>query len=166
MMLQKTEISQKKIVELEDLPRILNLWRFKSHKIVFTNGCFDILHRGHVEYLAEAADQGSKLIIGLNTDSSVKRQGKGKNRPLQDQDSRASILASLQFVDLIILFDEDTPLSLIELIQPDILVKGADYEIEDIVGHEVVQKNGGEVKRISFLEGYSTSSIIEKAKTD
>ena len=166
MMLQKTEISQKKIVELEDLPRILNLWRFKSHKIVFTNGCFDILHRGHVEYLAEAADQGSKLIIGLNTDSSVKRQGKGKNRPLQDQDSRASILASLHFVDLIILFDEDTPLSLIELIQPDILVKGADYEIKDIVGHEVVQKNGGEVKRISFLEGYSTSSIIEKAKTD
>ncbi len=166
MMLKKVQVSQNKIVDKEDLHWILNQWRFKDHKLVFTNGCFDILHKGHVEYLANAADQGDKLIIAVNTDASVSRQNKGKNRPLQDQSSRTLLLASLHFVDLVVLFDEDTPLELIKLVQPDVLVKGADYEIKDIVGHEIVQAKGGEVKRISFLEGYSTSKIIEKAKTD
>ncbi len=150
----------------DELSALLNRWRFKEQKIVFTNGCFDIIHRGHIEYLANASDLGHKLVIGLNTDASVQRQGKGKNRPLQDELSRATILAALHFVDLVVFFDEDTPLKLIESIQPDVLVKGADYAIEDIVGHEIVLQKGGEVKTISFIEGYSTSTIIEKAKTD
>jgi rfaE bifunctional protein nucleotidyltransferase chain/domain len=165
-MLKQLEIINHKIVSSEDLALILNRWRFKEEKVVFTNGCFDIIHRGHIEYLAQAADLGDKLVLGLNTDASVKRQGKGKNRPLQDETSRSLVLAALHFVDLVVLFDEDTPLSLIELVQPDVLVKGADYAIEDIVGHEIVLKKGGEVSTINFLEGYSTSSIIEKAKTD
>ena len=165
-MLQQLEITRSKIIDPKDLDRLLNLWRLKDQKLVFTNGCFDIIHRGHIEYLSQAADLGDKLIIGLNTDDSVRRQAKGKNRPLQDEESRALVLASLHFVDLIILFDEDTPLELIKKVQPDVLVKGADYEIKDIVGHEIVQANGGKVERISFLEGYSTSKIVEKAKTD
>lgn len=165
-MLKQLKIIKHKIVSSEDLPLILNRWRFKERKVVFTNGCFDILHRGHIEYLAQASDLGDKLVLGLNTDASVKRQGKGNNRPLQDEKSRSLVLAALHFIDLVVLFDEDTPLKLIELIQPDILVKGADYAIEDIVGHEVVLEKGGEVKTISFIEGYSTSQIIEKAKTD
>ena len=164
--MKKLEIIRNKIVSSEELSPILNRWRFKGLKVVFTNGCFDIIHRGHIEYLSKAADLGDRLVLGLNTDASVKRQGKGKNRPLQDEESRSTILAALHFVHLVVLFDEDTPMKLIELIQPDILVKGADYAIEDIVGHEVVQKKGGEVKTITFIEGYSTSSIIQKAKTD
>lgn len=164
--LTQLQILQNKIASKEDLHWILNLWRFKGHRIVFTNGCFDIIHRGHIEYLAEAADLGDKLIIGLNSDTSMKLQGKGANRPLQDELSRSEIIASLQFVDLIVLFDSDTPYELIKLVQPDVLVKGADYKIEDIVGHDLVLNKGGEVKRISFIEGYSTTKIIEKAKKD
>lgn len=164
--LKKIDIIRSKIIQQDDLKPILNRWRFKDQKIVFTNGCFDILHLGHLEYLASAADLANKLVIGLNTDQSVRRQGKGANRPLQDENSRALVLAALHFVDLVILFEEDTPLELIRQVQPDVLVKGADYAIEDIVGHEVVQAKGGEVKTISFIEGYSTTSIIEKAKTD
>ena len=124
------------------------------------------MHRGHIEYLSAAADQGHKLVIGLNTDDSVKRQNKGKNRPLQDQSSRELLLASLHFVDLVIPFEEDTPYELIKIVEPDVLVKGADYAIEDIVGHDIVQARGGEVRTIDFVDGYSTSSIIQKAKTD
>ncbi|MAY84229.1 MAG: D-glycero-beta-D-manno-heptose 1-phosphate adenylyltransferase [Flavobacteriales bacterium] len=164
--MKQLQIIQNKIVARDELSALLNRWRFKEQKIVFTNGCFDIIHRGHIEYLANASDLGHKLVIGLNTDASVQRQGKGKNRPLQDELSRATILAALHFVDLVVFFDEDTPLKLIESIQPDVLVKGADYAIEDIVGHEIVLQKGGEVKTISFIEGYSTSTIIEKAKTD
>lgn len=164
--LTQLQILQNKIASKKDLHWILNLWRFKGHRIVFTNGCFDIIHRGHIEYLAEAADLGDKLIIGLNSDTSMKLQGKGANRPLQDELSRSEIIASLQFVDLVVLFDSDTPYELIKLVQPDVLVKGADYKIEDIVGHDLVLNKGGEVKRISFIEGYSTTKIIEKAKKD
>lgn len=164
--LTNLQILQSKIVEKEELSFILNRWRLKDHTVVFTNGCFDLLHRGHIEYLANAADLGTKLIIGLNTDESVRRQGKGANRPLQDEVSRSLLLASLHFVDLVIMFDEDTPLDLIKSIQPDILVKGADYKVEEIVGHKEVQAYGGKVERISFIEGYSTTKIIEKAKTD
>lgn len=166
MKLTNLQILQSKIIEHKDLNLLLNLWRFKNFKLVFTNGCFDLLHRGHIEYLANAADLGDKLIIGLNTDQSVQRQGKGKNRPIQDEVSRSLILASLHFVDLVVLFDEDTPFEIIQKIQPDVLVKGADYKVEEIVGHDIVQAKGGEVRQISFIEGYSTSKIIDKAKTD
>lgn len=139
------------------------MWRFRNERIVFTNGCFDILHRGHVEYLAKAAALGTKLIVGLNTDASVRRL-KGDSRPVNDEQARALLLASLVFVDEVILFDTDTPRELIEFVQPDILVKGGDYRPEDIVGHDVVTARGGEVVTIPLTEGYSTTSIIEKMK--
>ena len=150
-----------KILDLNELDSILKIWRNK--KVVFTNGCFDILHKGHIDYLAKASDLGDILIVGLNSDSSIKTLNKGKDRPLQDQSSRASIIASLQFVDKVILFEESTPEKLINRIVPDVLVKGSDYKIEDIVGHQIVLENGGEVKTINFIEGYSTTSIIQKA---
>ena len=139
------------------------MWKFKNDKIVFTNGCFDILHKGHIEYLAKARSLGTKLIIGLNTDASVKRL-KGDSRPVNDEKARALLLASLIFVDEVILFDTDTPRDLIEFIQPDVLVKGGDYKPEDIVGYNIVKNKGGEVVTIDFIEGYSTTSTIEKMK--
>ena len=143
--------------------RLLSMWRFRNEKIVFTNGCFDILHRGHIEYLAKAAALGTRLIVGLNTDASVRRL-KGDARPVNDEDARALALASLVFVDEVILFDTDTPRELIEFVQPDVLVKGGDYRPEDIVGHDVVEARGGEVVTIPLVEGYSTTSIIERMK--
>ncbi|MCK5076153.1 MAG: D-glycero-beta-D-manno-heptose 1-phosphate adenylyltransferase, partial [Calditrichia bacterium] len=129
----------------------------------FTNGCFDIIHRGHVEYMSRAKELGDFLIIGLNTDNSVKRL-KGENRPLVDQESRAIVLSALEIVDMVIFFDEDTPLDLIKTILPDILIKGADYAIEDIVGAKEVLDNGGHVKTIKFVEGFSTTQIINKIR--
>ncbi|MFI5150776.1 MAG: D-glycero-beta-D-manno-heptose 1-phosphate adenylyltransferase [Bacteroidia bacterium] len=158
------DIVQSKIFTRETLTPRLLFWRFHSKKIVFTNGCFDILHRGHIDYLSKAADCGQILIIGLNSDASVKKLNKGKSRPLQDETSRALILASLHFVSAVILFDEDTPYELIKLIQPDVLVKGADYKVEQIAGHDIVLSRGGEVKLIPFLEGFSTSGIEQKIK--
>ncbi len=145
-----------------ELLRKLNIYRFQDKKIVFTNGCFDILHRGHVEYLAQAANLGSVLIIGLNSDNSVKRL-KGENRPVQDEEGRAVVLASLAFVTHVVLFDEDTPYELINEIKPDILVKGSDYKENEIVGADIVKAAGGKVVTIDFIEGYSTSKILEKA---
>lgn len=147
----------------EEAFRTLSMWRFKNDKIVFTNGCFDILHKGHVEYLAKAAALGTKLVIGLNTDASVKRL-KGEGRPVNDQMARALLLASLIFVDEVIFFDTDTPYDLINMVQPDVLVKGGDYKPEDIVGYDIVKAKGGEVVTIDFIEGYSTTSTIEKMK--
>lgn len=141
----------------------LAVWRFHDEKIVFTNGCFDILHKGHIDYLARAASEGSLLIVGLNTDASVKRI-KGENRPIQDQDSRALALAALGFVGAVVFFDEDTPHDLIKIIQPDILVKGNDYEPKDIVGADIIEAKDGKVVTMEFIEGYSTSAIIEKIK--
>lgn len=138
-------------------------WRGEGKKIVFTNGCFDLIHLGHIDYLEKARAMGDKLIIGLNTDSSVSRF-KGPNRPVQDERSRARVLAAMQFVDLVVFFDEDTPLLLISELLPDILVKGSDYLAENIVGADVVQKSGGEVKTIEFVPGYSTTRIIDKIK--
>lgn len=166
------EIARSKIYTLETLLKPMLVARFKQHKIVFTNGCFDILHRGHIDYLAKASDLGNELYIGLNSDASVKRQKKGDTRPLQDEETRAMILASLHFVQGVIIFEEDTPLNLIEFIQPEILVKGADYDADEmdknskkyIVGSDIVKANGGEVRTIEFLEGFSTSSIEEKIK--
>lgn len=155
------DVLRNKILFGSALSRNIAIWRFQDQKIVFTNGCFDILHLGHIDYLAKAADLGHVLIIGLNTDVSVSRI-KGPHRPLQDQESRAMVLASLEFVSAVILFDEETPYELIRLIQPDILVKGADYIPEEIVGYDIVKAKGGEVVTLEFLPGYSTSGIVQK----
>jgi len=145
----------------EEIKLWLGYWRFHQKKIVFTNGCFDILHRGHIDYLANAADLGDILIVGLNTDDSVSRL-KGKSRPIQDQTSRAMILSALHFVDAVVLFNEDTPYELIKYVKPDVLVKGSDYKAEEIVGYDVVKEKGGEIITIDFLEGFSTSRIIDR----
>jgi rfaE bifunctional protein nucleotidyltransferase chain/domain len=145
------------------LQQQVEAWQHAGEKVVFTNGCFDLLHRGHVDYLAKAADCGQRLIIGVNTDASVSKL-KGPNRPIQDEQSRLQILASLQCVDAVILFDEETPYELIKLLQPDVLVKGSDYTPENIVGYDVVTAKGGEVKTIDFIPGFSTSSIERKIK--
>ena len=150
-------------MQKEEVSGLMDVWKYMGLKIVFTNGCFDIIHYGHIDYLARAASLGGKLIIGLNTDASVSKL-KGPNRPIQDQQSRALILAAMQFVDAVILFDEETPQELISFLIPDILVKGSDYRIEQIVGADVVLKNGGKVETMDFVAGYSTSNIIEKIK--
>ncbi len=147
-----------------ELKKLINSLKAENKKVVFTNGVFDILHRGHIDYLSKAADLGDVLIVGLNTDSSVKRLGKGDSRPIQDEESRAVILASIGFVDLVVLFDEDTPYDLIKFVEPDVLVKGADYKPEDIVGGDIVKANGGAIVTIDFLEGFSTTSIERKIK--
>ncbi len=164
MNFEKYKHIQNKIFDRESIKKRLAFWKFKSQKIVFSNGCFDILHKGHVEYLAKAAEFGDVLIIGLNSDSSVKRL-KGANRPVQDENTRALILAALQFVDAVILFDSDTPKDLIEFINPDVLVKGKDYAINQIVGADFVLNNGGKVETIELVEGQSTTNVIEKIKT-
>jgi len=161
--MKRLEIIRRKIFTYTDAEysRMLTIWRFQGKKIVFTNGCFDILHLGHIDYLAAASELGDLLIIGLNTDQSVSKI-KGSNRPLQDEISRAFVLASLGFVDVVVLFGEDTPYNLIKTTQPDILVKGADYKPEDIVGYDIVKNKGGEIVTIEFLEGYSTTAIEKK----
>jgi rfaE bifunctional protein nucleotidyltransferase chain/domain len=151
---------QQKIQTVEELLPQIAEWR-KEGEIVFSNGCFDILHLGHLDYLSQAADLGHKLILGLNSDASVSRL-KGPSRPINDQKARASMLAALSFVDAVVFFEEDTPYELIKAVQPDILVKGADYAIEEIVGHDIVLARGGRVIPIDLLEGYSTTAILEK----
>ena len=153
------EVTQGKILDRTFLGQRLAMWRFQNKKIVFTNGCFDILHKGHIEYLSKAKDLGDVLIIGLNSDASVKRI-KGDNRPVQDETSRLHVLASLRFVEAVTLFEEDTPFELISFLKPDILVKGGDYTEETIVGADVVKANGGEVVVIPLTPGYSTSKIL------
>ena len=136
----------------------------EGKRVVFTNGCFDILHVGHVKYLAEAKAQGDLLVVGLNADASVKRL-KGSERPVNVQEDRAEVLSALNSVDYVTLFEEDTPLALITSVMPDVLVKGGDWPVEKIVGHEVVLQSGGEVKSLQFVEGRSSSDLIEKLKT-
>lgn len=161
---------EKKIVDHENASWKVESWKVKKDKVVFTNGCFDILHKGHVTYLAEAASLGNRLVVALNTDDSVKRQGKGDDRPVNNEDARSIVMAALGFVDLVVFFDDDTPLDVIEKLKPDVLVKGADYDPNEtnkeaktyIVGSEIVHQNGGEVKAIPLVEGYSTTSIISK----
>lgn len=159
----KKEAIQRKILKQPELDRQLAFWRFKGLKVVFTNGCFDIIHLGHIDYLAEAAGLGNILVIGLNTDNSTRRL-KGPTRPINDENSRAMILASFSFVDAVVLFDEETPYNLIKTVQPDILVKGADYKPEDIVGYDIVMAKGGKVETLEYLKGYSTSLIEKKIK--
>ena len=136
-------------------------WKLSGQKIVFTNGCFDILHRGHVEYLTEAKACGDKLVTALNSDSSV-RGLKGDPRPIQSQEDRAVILDALESVDLVVIFDQETPAEIIKKLLPDVLVKGGDYTPDTIVGADIVTENGGEIKVIPFRSGHSTSSVIEK----
>jgi D-glycero-beta-D-manno-heptose 1-phosphate adenylyltransferase len=157
------EKSSDKIVGLAEAKTRVLLWKKAGFKVVFTNGCFDLIHLGHVDYLEKARQLGDKLVLGLNTDDSVSRF-KGPERPLQDQNSRARVLASMQFIDLVVFFNEDTPFSLISDLVPDILVKGSDYLTENIVGADVVKKAGGDVKTIDFVPGYSTTRIVEKIK--
>ena len=152
-----------KIRDVAAAKTLVNQWKQEGKKVVFTNGCFDILHLGHVDYLEKARALGDKLVVGLNSDDSVGRF-KGPNRPIQDQNSRAHVLASLQFIDLVVFFNEDTPLKLITELVPAILAKGSDYLAENIIGADVVKKNGGVVKTIDFVPGYSTSRIIEKIR--
>jgi D-glycero-beta-D-manno-heptose 1-phosphate adenylyltransferase len=143
----------------------LDVWRGKGETIVFTNGCFDIFHRGHIEYLSKSADLGGRLVVGLNSDESVKKL-KGSSRPLFDQESRALLLASLSFIDAVVIFPEETPYNLIKEILPNILVKGNDYAIEKIAGFDVVLENGGKVETIDLVPSYSTSNLIKKIKGD
>ena len=145
---------------LSPLTSHLSILRAQGLKIVFTNGCFDLLHRGHVEYLAKAADKGDVLVVGLNTDASVRRL-KGEGRPINDEIARATVLASLNCVDAVVLFDEDTPYELIKAVRPDVLVKGADYKPEEIVGYDIVTSYGGKVETVALVEGYSTTGIIK-----
>ena len=156
-------VTSEKIMRLDQAIAQVTAWQQSSQKIVFTNGCFDLVHLGHIDYLEKAQNLGDKLVLGLNTDASVSRI-KGPLRPVVNQEARARLMAALSFVDTVILFDEPTPLQLIEAIKPDILVKGDDYSIETIVGADFVLANGGEVKTISLVEGYSTTKLIEKVK--
>ncbi|CAG0993084.1 D-glycero-beta-D-manno-heptose 1-phosphate adenylyltransferase [Flavobacteriales bacterium] len=166
------EVIKYKIHNAENIQPILAAWRLKSEKIVFTNGCFDILHPGHVEYLAKARSMGNRMIVGINSDTSVKKLEKGNNRPIQSEEARALVLASLQMVDAVIIFNEETPLELIRIILPDVLVKGGDYDAHEtnptskkyIVGSDVVKTKGGAIITIPFVEGYSTSNIEKKIK--
>lgn len=155
--------SQSKIRDLRGIKEDLSKWKQNGQKIVFTNGCFDLVHLGHLDYLEKARLLGDRLIVGLNSDQSVTRI-KGENRPIQDELSRSRLLASLEYVDGVVIFEEDTPESVIKELLPDILVKGNDYEISNIVGADIVMENGGTVKTIKLVEGYSTSKIVRKIK--
>ncbi len=137
--------------------------RPRDRRLVFTNGCFDLLHRGHVEHLAQARALGDVLVVGVNSDASVRRL-KGAGRPRVAEADRAAALAALESVDAVTVFDEDTPLELIGMLLPDVLIKGGDYELDGIVGREVVEEAGGEVRVLPFLEGYSTTAILDALK--
>lgn len=147
-------------------------WKAAGEKVVFTNGCFDILHRGHVTYLSHAADFGTKLVVALNTDASVKRLGKGDDRPVNSEEARSYVMSALGFVDLVVLFDNDTPLEVITALEPSVLVKGGDYSADEtdrtskqyIVGSHEVRASGGEVKTVDLVNGFSTTGIIQKLK--
>ncbi|MBI5323712.1 MAG: D-glycero-beta-D-manno-heptose 1-phosphate adenylyltransferase [Ignavibacteriae bacterium] len=151
------------IISRNEISLLIRKLKTEGKKVVFTNGCFDIIHSGHITYLAKAKESGDILIIGLNTDDSVKRL-KGKFRPVNNEKDRALVLDSLRFVDYVILFDEDTPYNLINEVKPDVLVKGGDYTIDTVVGSDIVKESGGEVIIIPLVEGKSTSGLIEKIR--
>ena len=152
-----------KILSWNQAQQEVSNWKAKNEKIVFTNGCFDLLHFGHLHYLAEARDLGQRLIIGLNSEDSVRRL-KGPHRPINDEKTRQFQLASLEFVDAVVVFEGDTPYDLISLLKPDILVKGGDWKTDQIVGSDIVLSNGGDVRSLPFVEGYSTTNIEQKIK--
>jgi D-beta-D-heptose 7-phosphate kinase/D-beta-D-heptose 1-phosphate adenosyltransferase len=161
--MKQTRIIQDKIFSTRDIVFQRNRWKLLSKTISFTNGCFDILHPGHIASLSDAAREADFLVVGLNSDASAKRL-KGPGRPVMDEKSRATVLASLVMVDAVVIFDEDTPLELIQLVQPDVLVKGGDYTIEQIVGAKEVQAAGGRVVINPILEGFSSTGIIGKIR--
>jgi rfaE bifunctional protein nucleotidyltransferase chain/domain len=161
MITSSETISSKIFESAENIETLLKTWRKAGETVVFTNGCFDLVHRGHINSLVKAAAFGDRLIVGLNTDSSVKRL-KGSKRPIIAHESRAFLLASLMMVDAVVLFDEETPYELIRIIQPDVLVKGDDYSVENISGADLVLSTGGRIERIKLTEGFSTSQLIER----
>jgi D-beta-D-heptose 7-phosphate kinase/D-beta-D-heptose 1-phosphate adenosyltransferase len=153
-----------KLVDREGAALWVRELQAREQQVVFTNGCFDLLHLGHVRYLEQARSLGDALIVGVNTDASVRRLNKGPGRPLNPEADRATVLAALACVDKVVLFGEDTPLDLITALQPDILVKGGDYQIHEIVGREVVENRGGKVKVIPFMPGYSTTGLLDRLR--
>lgn len=155
--------TQHKILSWNEGRKAVQDWKDNGEEVVFTNGCFDILHLGHVDYLEKSKELGTKLVVGLNTDASV-RKLKGPERPMNNEQARSRIMAALSCVDAVILFGEETPLELISAILPDVLVKGSDYTVENIVGADVVMNNGGTVKTINLVDGYSTTGLINKIK--
>jgi rfaE bifunctional protein nucleotidyltransferase chain/domain len=159
----ETQNIEQKIYGLAAISAKAREWQADGQKVVFTNGCFDLLHLGHITYLAEAAALGQKLIVAINTDASVKRL-KGSNRPINDEHSRAMMLASFFYIDAIVFFDEDTPQLTIQNILPDVLVKGGDYTIAQIAGATEVLANGGKVKVLDFVPGYSSTNIINRIR--
>lgn len=168
----RLDFVKSKIVSVEEAARRIAMYHLKNEKVVFTNGCFDILHLGHITYLAEAAGLGTRFIVAINSDKSVKSLNKAPNRPINNELARMHVIAALGYVDLVILFDEKTPFELIQKLEPDILVKGGDYDAEEIdphskkfiVGSNIVRENGGSVHTINLVEGYSTTAIIDKSK--
>ncbi|OJV54813.1 MAG: hypothetical protein BGO31_15810 [Bacteroidetes bacterium 43-16] len=157
----KLDNIQSKIISATELKRLVAGWKVKSYQIVFTNGVFDLIHQGHIASIALAANEGNKLVVGINSDASVKRL-KGDDRPLNDAQSRALVLASMQYVDAVCIFEEDTPLELIKAVQPDVLVKGGDYTPETVVGNELVNAYGGKTVIIPLVAGFSTTGTIQK----
>lgn len=154
-----------KIFGLAELQRLRDGWKAAGEKVVFTNGVFDLIHPGHLIYLQEAADLGTKLILAINSDASVKMLGKGDSRPINKEQDRAIIMSALTMIDAVVIFKEETPQNIINVLMPDVLVKGGDYTIENIVGAKEVLANGGEVKQLQFVEGYSTTAIEQKIIT-
>ena len=152
-----------KLITLEGVQKIFTPAYRSDHTIVFTNGCFDLLHRGHVYYLSRARELGSLLVVGLNSDASTSIL-KGPERPINDQQARAEVLGALGFVDYVVIFEEETPLELIKVVRPDILIKGGDYKAEEIVGYNEMISWGGKVETIPVLEGYSSSSMIQRTR--
>ena len=161
--MKASELIQQKIFTLTDLQKLIFQWKYFGKTFAFTNGCFDILHQGHIFSLTKAASEADYLIVGLNSDKSVERL-KGPGRPVNTQESRAIVLASLVMVDAVIIFEEDTPLNLVKALLPDVMVKGGDYRVNEIAGAGEVIAAGGRVVINPILEGFSTTSIIERAK--
>ncbi len=159
------EFVKNKIVAKEIIHEIAKKEHLLHKKIAFTNGCFDLVHRGHIDYLSKARDLAEIVIVGLNTDASVRRL-KGPNRPINDEYSRALLIASFLFVDYVVLFEEDTPYQLIQCIEPDVLIKGSDYKAEDIVGYDIVTAKGGHVVTLDFIPGFSTTRIEKKIRNE
>ena len=164
-MSEKLNKLKAKIFNIKDLSQIIKKWRLNGDKIIFTNGCFDLIHLGHLEILARSADLGDKLIVGINSDMSIKKI-KGNSRPIIEEDSRAKQLAAIEFIDAVILFNEENPYDLISFINPDIITKGGDYKKHDVIGKELMNKKSGEVVIIPLTQGYSTTSILEKIKNE
>jgi len=154
-----------KILQPNQIQALLAQWREGAVQVVFTNGCFDLLHYGHIHYLAAAKAQGTHLVVGLNSSASVSRL-KGAHRPIKDEQSRAILLAALACVDAVIIFEEDTPLKLIQQVKPDVLVKGGDWRPEQIVGFDFVSQYGGKVGSLDFIPGYSTTTLEEKIRNN